>query len=469
MAVTYQAVGGSNAGTASVNVSWPIGHITNDIGILVLESASAPWTTPSGWTLVNTSTISSTELNIYWKRAASNAEPAVATGIAIGADHVVARIHTFRGCVTTGSPILTSATSTKATASTSWSAPSITTTTTNEFVVYGVSRDNDSVSTLAFSDPTNANLVSPTEIVESATSLGNGGGFVLGYGVKTTPGATGTTTGTVTSSANSSITFSLAEQTATNYPLDVTVGAFTVGTTNTNLTASFLLNETTQTYSVGTSNLILDFTRLFDVSTGTFVLNGIDAGLLPTRILNQQTGTFTLSGIDLITSRSYQFDLATQEYFIDFKSSIIGKLFQLNTSTGSYVVNGTTTEFVKFFILDPTTGTFNIVYKPIQLSVQYPLNLTASSFVVTGIDAEFTRKYYLNPTTGIYTVDANGIDYFSDRNLIALPLDLVMGLQSNGDFFWYQTTNTIPVVKYKITKRNEWILGRATHMGRRGL
>jgi hypothetical protein len=208
MAVVYQALGSAQAGVASVNVSWPT-HATDDIGILVLEAVTANWTTPSGWTLLASSDAFTTELTIYWKRATSSAEAAVATGFPGTADHVVARIVTFRGCVATGSPVLTSATSTKSVASTSWSAPSITTTTANEFVVYGVSRDNDSSSLASFSNPTNANLVSPTEIGEAGTTSGDGGGFVVGYGVKTAAGATGTTTGTVTSSRNTSVTFSL--------------------------------------------------------------------------------------------------------------------------------------------------------------------------------------------------------------------------------------------------------------------
>lgn len=449
MAVTYQAFATGNSGTASVNVSWPT-HVANDIGILVLESISAPWTAPSGWTLVDTSDASNTEINIYWKRAASSSEPAVATGFPTVANHVVARIHTFRGCVATGSPILTTATSTKPGASTSWSAPSITTTTANEFVVYGVSRDNDSASITAFSAPTNANLVSPTEIIESGSISGNGGGFVLGYGIKATPGATGTTTGTVTISGNASITFSLAAATVSE--LDVIVGEFALSGTTTGLLKSNILDNTLGSFTFTGNNLILSPTVALDTTVGAFNLTGnnVDLTYTPANVpleLLCQLGSFTWTGI----------------------SNILGKQVVLDNTTGIFTLNGiSSSAFVTYAIIG-NAGVFLIGFKPADVAKNFQLVSSTGIYTLTGISSDAVKNYPIVALPQSYLVGATGLDYFSTRRLEALRAPFVMTLQSNGDFFWYQTTQTIPIIKPRLTNRNQWILGRATHMGRRGL
>lgn len=469
MAVTYQVVSSSQAGTASVNVSWP-SHVTNDIGILVLESNSAIWTAPSGWTLVDTSDAVTTELNIYWKRAASSAEAAVATGFPTGADHVIARIYTFRGCVTTGSPILITATSTKLVASTSYSAPSITTTTANEFVVYGVSRDNDSSSTIAFANPTNSNLVSPTEIIESGTILGDGGGFVLGYGVKTTAGATGTTTGTVTSSVNASITFSLREP----IELNVTVGTFARAGITTGLLKTSVIYGTTSTFDlVGNNSLFQRIIRV-DATTQTYDVAGTTTGLLLNRQLVSQTGTFSIAGVDVIlqynsSGVAFTLDTVVGAYSLTGTTLTLSQQVSLDLQAGTYSLFGNTLGFIRSLALHSVPGSFSVSGKDAVFSLTKRFSLTTGTYTVSGNNAEVNRFYQLNNQPGTYQVVGSGLDYFSSRNLVTLPLDIVADFRSVGNFFWYQTTQTIQPVKYKITKRNEFILGRQTHMGRRGL
>ena len=472
MAVVYQAAGSANAGTASVNVSWPT-HTTNDIGILVLESVSATWTTPSGWTLVDTSAVLSSELNIYWKRATSSAEPAVATGFPTGADHVVARIFTFRGCVTTGSPVLTTATSTKITSSASWSAPSITTTTANEFVIYGVSRDNDSSSISTFSAPTNANLVSPTEIVESGTATGNGGGFVLGYGVKATAGATGTTTGTLLiSSSNASITFSLAESTVSQ--LDTTVGTFALSGTTTGLLKSNQIDATVSAFNFTGNNVDLIYTP---VSTGlelvcqlgSFTWTGISNILTQQLILNNTAGSFVVDGLPLNQQRLFLLNGNTESFLVDgkFISLSLGK--NLNTTTGTFLLNGINLDSAFTYAIIGSKGSFLIGFKPADVAKNFQLISSTGTYTLTGISSDAVKNYPIVALPQSYLVDGKDLDYFSTRRLEASTAPFVMTLQSNGDFFWYQTTQTIPIIKPRLINRNQWILGRATHMGRRGL
>jgi hypothetical protein len=492
MAVVSQAFGTALSGTASVSVFWPA-HATNDIGILVLESATATWTAPSGWTLVTSSDAVTTELNIYWKRAASSAEAAVATGFPVGADHVVARIYTFRGCVTTSSPILTTATSTKIVASTSWSAPSITTTTANEFVVYGVSRDNDNSSTISFNPPTNANLVSPTEIAEAGTISGNGGGFVLGYGVKATAGATGTTTGTVTSSANASITFSLAELTV--FQLDTTVGTFALSGTTTGLLKSSILNNTLSIFTFTGNNLILSPTVALDTTVGAFNLTGnsvdltytpaaglelvcqlgsftwtgISSILTQQLILNNTAGSFAVNGLPLNQQRLFLLNGNTESFLVDgkFISLSLGK--NLNTTTGTFLLNGINLNSAFTYAIIGSTRSFLIGFKPADVAKNFQLISSTGTYTLTGISSNAVKNYPIVALPQSYLVGTTGIDYFSTRRLEASTAPFVMTLQSNGDFFWYQTTQTIPIIKPRLTNRNQWILGRATHMGRRGL
>jgi hypothetical protein len=379
MAVVYQAINSAQSGTASVNVSWPVGHVADDIGILVLESNSAAWSTPSGWTLVASSAITVTELNIYWKRAASSAEAAVATGFpATLADHVVARIHTFRGCVTTGTPILTSATSTKALASTSWSAPSITTTTADEFVVYGVSRSDDSVSTLSFSAPTNANLVSPTEIIESGTLAGNGGGFVLGYGVKTTAGATGTTTGTVTSSSNASITFSL--QAAPNaYVLTADKGTYSFTGNAATLARAVVLASSSGNFIESGNAASLSRGFGLTSSTGAFNEDGNNAALLAGRIVTGSTGVFSFTG----NAATFTKTTASKTLLAD-----VGAF----TSTGNDAAFGLARK------VSASPGNFALVGNNATLGNTYAIQCSPNAFAVTGSDARLfkTRRRLIN-------------------------------------------------------------------------
>jgi hypothetical protein len=536
MAVVSQAFGTAVSGTASVNVSWPT-HTTNDIGILVIESSANSLSAPSGWTLVGqalslSGLLSST--NVYWRRAASSSESSVNTGFPSGADHMVARIHTFRGCVTTGTPILTSATATRGTGTTTWSAPSITTTTANEFVVWCAGRDNDS-SLAQFGNPVNANLISPDEIAEAGTISGNGGGFTVGYGVKATAGATGTTTGTVTSSAGASVTFSLAEQPT----LDTTVGAFNLSGTTTGLLRSNILNNTLSTFNLVGNNLTLSPSVNLDVTVGAFNLSGTTTELLksnkidatvstfiftgnnlilsPTVALNTTVGAFNLTGnsVDLTYTPAAGLELICQLGTFTWTgiSSILIQQLILNNTAGSFAVNGLPLNQQRLFLLNGNTESFLVDGKFISLSLGKNLNTTTGTFVLNGINLDSTFTYAIigstrsfligfNPadvaknfqlvsSTGTYTltgissdavknypivalpqsylVGTTGIDYFSTRRLEASTAPFVMTLQSNGDFFWYQTTQTIPIIKPRLTNRNQWILGRATHMGRRGL
>ena len=205
----FQAVGTQQAGTAALTgataVAWPT-HQTNDIGLLVIETSgdgtTVNITTPSGWVAVTGSpvtdvaTIAGSKLQVWWKRAASASEGAVT--VPDSGDHQIARIFTFRNCITTGDPWDVTTTGNKTTASTTATVPAVTTTVADTLITMIVSRPNDNGSTTHFGVPVNANLTNLGEAGEAGSTQGNGGGFVVSRGIKATAGNTGTSTLTKT-------------------------------------------------------------------------------------------------------------------------------------------------------------------------------------------------------------------------------------------------------------------------------
>lgn len=208
------AVGTPVGGAADVSPAWP-GHVAGDMGLLFVESTggqSAALSTPAGFAELPNSpsatgaTTSGTRLTVYWCRATSSAMPAPT--VSDPGNHAYAVIVVLPGVVDTGDPWDVTAAAQKASASTSASAPSVTTNVANAIIVNAIARDNDSAAA-AFSNWANANLADLAEIFDAGTTLGNGGGLGIAIGTKATAGATGATTATVTSSINASMTIAL--------------------------------------------------------------------------------------------------------------------------------------------------------------------------------------------------------------------------------------------------------------------
>ena len=521
MAPFFQTTGAQIASIGtSVNVVWPT-HIVNDIGLVVIETSgnSADLTPPAGWAalpgtpVTDVATTAGSKLHVWWKRAASSAEAAVATGA--GTDHIIARLYTFRGCVTTGNPWNVITTGTKTTASTTATIPSLTTTWDDTLITMIVGRPDDSSSISHFGVPVNANLTSLAERLESGTVNGNGGGFVLSTGIKALSGATGTSTLTKTvSTTDTYVVLALKAPTV----LITTVGAFNDNGINVNLVKSSVINGTTSTFSLVGNDADFSKPVLLDVSAGAFTYNGTTTGLLFNRNLIQQTGAFTLTGINAILARTVALDvtkgtftLAGTATNINLQRAIVGstgtfsiagvdvtlqynssgiaftldtvvgaysltgniltlnKQVTLNLQAGTYSLFGNTLGFIRALALHSVPGSFSVSGKDAVFSLTKRFSLTTGTYNVSGNTVGVNRFYQLNNQPGTYQVVGSDLDYFSSRNLVTLPLAIVTDFRSVGNFFWYQTTQKIQPVKYKITKRNEWILGRATHMGRRGL
>lgn len=190
-------------GVSTINASWPTGSRKGDLGILIVESNGDDATTsPSGWThfpgspIVDVADATGSKLNVLYKIAESDS-PA-STTVADAGDHVFGGIAVFRGVAPFANTFST-ATDIKTTASTTVTWPDLTTPSPYCRVVLIASRPNSSAAS-AFTSFTNANLTSPSEIIDLGTTNGSGGGYDVVHAQKTTQGAIGTSTMTINAS-----------------------------------------------------------------------------------------------------------------------------------------------------------------------------------------------------------------------------------------------------------------------------
>lgn len=192
-APTFQAAGPAASGTSGVFVSWPAEQ-TNDVGLLVVETANEAVVAPAGWLAVANSpqSTSDTRLSVFWRRAISSSEPHVA--VFDPGDHVIAQILTFRGCTTSGFPWDVTAGYAAATASSSVTWPFVTTSVDNTLIVAVVSDGTDAtLGQLA----TASSLTLPDIAIRSTsnTTAGNGGGVSVATGTLSAAGSSGLTFG----------------------------------------------------------------------------------------------------------------------------------------------------------------------------------------------------------------------------------------------------------------------------------
>ena len=502
MAVVFQASSTSQAGSgSSLTLTWPA-HVADDVGLIVIETSGASTTLspPSGWTnvpstpVIDVATTAGSTLYVWWKRAESSSEATVATG-ATG-DHIVTRLFTFRGCVTTGNPWDVTTTGTKTTASIVATVPALTTTVDNTLITMVVGRPDDSLSTNHFGVPVNVNLTSLQERGESGTSLGNGGGFVVSTGIKVVAGNTGTST--LTKSASTTDTYvvlALKAEAVATYELITIVSSFALSGTTTGLLKSNILNNTLYSFVFTGNNLILNPTVALNTTVGVFNLTGNSVDLtyiLPVGlelvcqlglftwagtssiltqqlVLNQTAGSFAVNGLSLNQQRLFELNGNTESFLVDGKliSLLLGK--KLNTTTGTFLLNGSNLDAAFTYAIIGNTRSFLIGFNPADVAKNFQLVSSTGTYILTGISSDAVKNYPIVALPQAYLVGTEDLNYFSTRRLETLNAPFVMTLQSNGDFFWYRTTQTIPVVKPLLTNRNQWILGRATHMGRRGL
>lgn len=205
----------ASAVASTVSVSFDTTASANDLLFTVTESdVGVNPTCPSGYSEISsspqevgTAAGDGTHLQVCMKVAAGG-ETAETVGVG-SIDHVIARalrVTASTRCV--GTNIDVQSGTTNGTASTTFSAPSVTTTHANELVIVIVTGGIDGTNTTTeYTDVgggggwTNANLSSLTEIADNRRTVGNGGQLGIVKGTKATAGSTGATTGTSADSA----------------------------------------------------------------------------------------------------------------------------------------------------------------------------------------------------------------------------------------------------------------------------
>lgn len=196
MPVTWVYTSGQSASGGSATVNW-VAPAIDDIGILLIETANeAIPSAPTDWTELSSSPQGTgtlgTRLTAFWKRATSTSNDPVATGDS--GDHQIGRIIAFRGCVLSGNPIDATAGGVKGTTSTVTAIPGVNASQGGNDVLYATTRDDDSSSTnwTTNGPATNANLTGLTQLFDSGSAIGNGGGMAAWIGNLAKSGPTGT-------------------------------------------------------------------------------------------------------------------------------------------------------------------------------------------------------------------------------------------------------------------------------------
>lgn len=215
MAITFVNKGTWAAGTTSIAPGIPASMQAGDLMLLQVHTCNQAVTTPSGWTQVTGSPVSTgtanaaggTRISMYYRFWQSgDAAPTVAvTGGTVTNGIIVG----YRGVDQTTPFDATPVATTLATASTTLTMTGITTATSNALIHWGIARDQDLNSTTAVTAFTNANLTGITEVHDQVVNTGVGGGVWTGYGFKGTAGATGNLTITQTSSIAVGLTIAL--------------------------------------------------------------------------------------------------------------------------------------------------------------------------------------------------------------------------------------------------------------------
>lgn len=273
MAISYVNKSAFASGTGALSVGAVSGVVADDLILLFVESANQNITTPSGFTQVTNSPVSTgtaaaaggVRLAVFY-RFATGADGT--TSVADSGDHTTAIKMAFRGVNTTTPFDATPVSGVKTPASTTATFPGITTATANAWIVHASGLDRDAASTTTVGTATNANLTGITERHDQTISSGVGGGLVVITGTKATAGATGNTTATVTSTIQVYLTLALREA-APVQALQASISA--TGAVSATLTTIPGTSASITATATATATLSLDpdAVELVEILTGT--------------------------------------------------------------------------------------------------------------------------------------------------------------------------------------------------------
>jgi hypothetical protein len=224
-APTYIASGTQvNGTTSAITPTWP-SHQTNDVGILVVQSANQTITladpqffTEMAGSPLGTGTAGAAFANrlaVFWSLASTSNMSAPT--IAATADHALARMFTVRSAYTRGTPLQSVATSIVATSESAVTIPAGTTPVNNCFLALLVANSNDT-SASQLGGQTNGSVDNLTEVFDANTNNGVGGGICFTRASLNTAGAFSITTASLVS-ATPQITMAIAV-----FPTDAVFG-----------------------------------------------------------------------------------------------------------------------------------------------------------------------------------------------------------------------------------------------------
>ncbi len=405
-APVFQLAGTAQSGAAALTVAWPT-HLTNDIGILVVETGgegtTLTITAPTGWVAVTGSPVTDvatnagSKLQVFWKRAASAAETSVT--VPDSGDHQVARIFTFRGCVTTGNPWDVIGTDTKTTASTTVTWPSVTTTVDETLCVFIASRPNDSASTTAFGAISNANLTGRGEAGEAGTTSGHGGGFVVAYGQKATAGAIGTTTATGPNTTNAEMVIALKPPAALTISADP--GSYSLTGAAATLLETFILSA----------------------DPGSYILTGVDATLVfasnTALVLSADPGSYSLSGAAATLAKGLIFSADSGAYSLSGAAATLAKGIVLSADPGIYSLSGAATTLLRGLVLSADPGAYSLSGAAATLAKGLIFSADPGAYNLTGSDAFFAKTRAFAADPGIYSLIGSDASLITTRVLSA--------------------------------------------------
>ena len=419
-APNYQtASAAGNSISAGVNIGWP-SHQANDIGLMVIETSAigGTLTPPSGWSaipntpIVDVASASGSKLHVWWKRAASSSEQAVNTGFS-SSDHVLSRIFTFRGCITSGNPWDVTTTGTKIVASTTATVPALTTTVDEALIVMIVGRPDDSASLIHFGVPVNANLINISESTETGTALGDGGGFVLSYGTKTTPGDTGTSTLTkIASTTDTYVTLALRQPLraltitaskatftfsgkATQFPLTTKSASFSLAGRDVNINLNRVLNVNVSVFTFAWHSAQFPLHAF----NGSFAFDNKNVNLLKASKLTIDQTIFSISGnpSSLVRTGNYTILGASSTYFTTENSANLLQSKKIQGDTNGYILSATNTALTH------------------DSNIGYSLNCEGRNYTINGQAILLYRDGLLETTNTNFDIDRKNATVICQR------------------------------------------------------
>lgn len=206
--IQYVGAGAISGATGAPTVVAPAGIVNGDLLLLLCESANQAIsvTSPAGWTEIGSQAtqatgtaagLVATRLAVFYKFTTGTETNVVLTA---ASNHMIGRMVAFRN-VNRVNPFINTGSGATAAANTTGplTLPEVTTTVPDSMVVFCVANSFDGNNIAVFNQlPTNANLTSITERIDSTNQAGNGGGLALWTSFKSTVGATGTSSITLT-------------------------------------------------------------------------------------------------------------------------------------------------------------------------------------------------------------------------------------------------------------------------------